>query len=208
MGKSNRKIGIMGGTFDPIHNGHLIIAENATEQFSLDKVYFIPTGLSPHKKDKLITSAEHRCNMISLAIEDNTNFSLSLLEIQSREVNYTHKTLEKLKFAEPNTDFYFILGADSLFSIENWASPEQILKNCTVLVAGREHPDVEKLDTHIFYLCNRYNASIYRLYTPNFDVSSHDIRERVAQHTSIRYMVPLEVESYIAKNNLYISLIS
>lgn len=200
-----KKVGIMGGTFDPIHYGHLIIAENAAEQFSLDHIFFMPTGHSPHKDDHHITPPKLRCDMISLAISDNDKFSLSMLEVESDQVNYTYKTLETLKKKYVDMQFYFILGADSLFMIEKWVHPERIFKACTILAAVREELDKERLENRINQLKERYRASIFPLATPNFDVSSHHIRKRTASSYTIRYMVPREVELYIKEKKLYLT---
>lgn len=199
-----KKIGIMGGTFDPIHYGHLIIAENAAEQFSLDHIFFMPTGHSPHKDDNTILSAEKRCEMISLAIKDNKKFSLSLYEVHSNMVNYTYQTLEAFTKEYRNTELYFILGADSLFNLKSWVHPERILNSCTILAAVRDEIDKDELRNKIEDLAEEYSASIFPLSTPNFDVSSQDIRKRAAALRTIKYMVPGEVERYILINKIYL----
>ena len=114
-----RRIGIMGGTFNPIHYGHLIIAENACEQFDLDQVLFIPTGHTPHKKFSGKEMTYHRCEMVRLAIKDNPHFSISLCEVEQSETCYTYKTLELLQEEYPDADLYFILGADSLDTFDS-----------------------------------------------------------------------------------------
>lgn len=203
MDNPRKRKGIMGGTFDPIHFGHLLIAENAADQFALDEVIFMPTGISPHKKDIFISDAAIRCEMIQRGIQNNPRFSLSLLEVNSNEINFTYKTLEYLKEQEPETDFYFIMGGDSLFYFDTWRCPERILKVSAVLAAIREDWEGDRFDQQIAYLNETLHGRIYRLNTPNFTISSRKIRELAAQNKSIRYMVPDAVLTYIQKNNLY-----
>ncbi|MEG0962543.1 MAG: nicotinate-nucleotide adenylyltransferase [Lachnospiraceae bacterium] len=197
------KIGIMGGTFRPIHNGHLVIAENARAQFELDQVLFIPTGHSPHKQQHDMMDAHHRCAMISLAIRDNFAFALDTQEVDSSQISYTYLTLQHLKEIYPNAVFYFILGADSLFDLEEWKEPGQILSACTILAAYRKHQHQEHFIQQISYLNEKYHSSIYPLQTPSLEVSSHDIRDRISKNQTIRYLVPRQVELYIQEYNLY-----
>lgn len=204
MGASQfKKIGIMGGTFNPIHNGHLMIAENAREQYGLEKVFFIPTGRSPHKLQQQIADVSQRCSMISLAIEDNRAFVLNRIEADAPEISYTYITLEKLKKDYPDTEFYFILGADSLFTLENWRNPKQILADCCILAAYREHQQQEDFFRQIEYLTEKYQSRIYPLQTPSFAVSSMEIRNRVRKGQTIRYLLPAKVEQYIRDYRLY-----
>lgn len=198
------RIGIMGGTFNPIHYGHLMIAENAREQFSLDKVLFIPTGRSPLKHKQQITDAVHRCAMVSLAISDNPWFELDEIEVHSPEISYTFYTIDKLKVNYNSAEFFFILGADSLFDFESWRNPELILKNCCILAAYRKHQKQEEFLRQIAYLNEKYPQRFYPLDTLNLEVSSEEIRQRVYQGKSIRYLVPNTVEDYIKTHKLYI----
>ncbi|MCI9081166.1 MAG: nicotinate-nucleotide adenylyltransferase [Lachnospiraceae bacterium] len=198
-----KRIGIMGGTFNPIHNGHLVIAENAREQYSLDQVMFIPTGHSPLRHKQQITDAVHRCEMVSLAIADNPWFVLNQIEIQSSETSYTFLTIEKLKQNYKNSDLYFILGADSLFDFQTWKNPDLILRNCKILAAYRKHQRQEEFFQYIAYLNKKYPDKFYPLDTPSLEVSSQEIRRRTQERQTIRYLVPKEVEAYIRKNKLY-----
>lgn len=198
-----QRIGIMGGTFNPIHNGHLMIAENAREQFALEKVLFIPTGHSPHKQKQQILEAATRCEMVSLAIKDNPGFVLDETEVRSSGLSYTYLTLQKLKEDYINAKFFFILGADSLFDLEGWKEPAKILENCTVLAAGRVHEKQSEFMEHVEYLKAKYQCEIFPLDTPNLEVASRDIRNRVQTGRTIRYLVPNEVEYYIKKHHLY-----
>lgn len=200
---SIQKIGIMGGTFNPIHNGHLLIADYAREEYNLSQVLFLPTGHSPHKRSQQITPASQRCDMITLAIQDNPFFTLELMEVEEERISYTYITIPKLQEKYANAELYFILGADSLFDIESWKEPGKILASCNVLAAYRE--DARELDflKQISYLNEKYHARISTLHTPCFDVSSRDIRSRVNRNLSIRYLVPKEVANYITKKGLY-----
>lgn len=198
-----KRIGIMGGTFDPIHYGHLLIAENAAEQFLLDEVMFMPTGISPHKKECSLTNSKLRCDMVSLAIRNNPHFSLSLQEINSSDINYTYKTLEGLKKQHPDTEFFFILGGDSLFELDSWKYPDRILKSSAVLAAIRDDWEGERFDRQITYLNKKYEGTILQLHAPNFSVSSKNIRKLISQNKTVRYMLPDDVLFYIQTYKLY-----
>lgn len=199
-----KRIGIMGGTFNPIHNGHLMIAENAREQFSLDRVLFIPTGHSPLKHKQHVTDSVHRCAMVSMAISDNPWFTLDEIEVHSPETSYTFRTVEKLKQNYNSSELFFILGADSLFDFESWRSPELILKNCSILAAYRKHQRQEEFFQQIAYLNGKYPDKFHPLDTPDLEVSSQEIRQRVQEGRTIRYLVPKTVETYIIENKLYV----
>lgn len=200
---AEKRIGIMGGTFNPIHYGHLIIAENACEQFGLDQVIFMPTGHTPHKKFSGDEMARYRCEMVKLAIKDNEKFSLSLMEVQNKEISYTFQTLRNIQKLYPDAKLYFILGADSLFDFEDWKNPEIICQEAVILVAVRANLTEEKVDSQIRHLTEIFHGEIHRLETPNFSVSSKTIRKRLKNGQSIRYMVPDLVEEYIRKQRIY-----
>lgn len=200
---TTQKIGIMGGAFDPIHYGHLMIAENAREQFDLNQVLFIPTGHSPHKQKQYVTEPVHRCRMVTLAIADNPKFALEQIEVESTSTSYTYLTLEKLKERCKAAELFFILGADSLFDFELWKEPEAILKNCRVLAAYRKHKQQERFFQKIDELNQKYPGKFFPLDTPNLEVSSQDIRRRLQYGRTIRYLVPREVEDYIRMYHLY-----
>lgn len=203
MALSKKRLGIFGGTFNPIHFGHLIIAENACSQYDLEKVIFLPTGHAPHKPFMGEDMSVHRCRMLEEAIADNPKFLISYREIQNTSVNYTYKTLESIKQENPKTDLYFILGADSLFDFESWKHPELICRYSTILAAVRDYLNEQKVDKQIQYLCEKFDGRIHRLETPNFNVSSKGLRERIQNGQTIRYMVPKAVEQYITENELY-----
>lgn len=198
------KIGIMGGTFDPIHNGHLMLGEYAYQEFQLDEVWFMPNGNPPHKSNDTIESqTTNRVEMVRRAIAGKEYFSLQLYETKNKEVNYSYKTMEHFKRAYPEYTFYFIIGADSLFSIEKWVHPEILLRDCIVLAAYRDDTGTDEMLSQIQYLNDKYGADIRLLNTPNVDISSSDIRERIKDGLSIRKMVPEAVFDYIEENQLF-----
>ncbi len=204
MKENQRKIGIMGGAFDPIHYGHLLIAENAAAQYGLDQVVFMPTGQSPHKAKRHITDASYRCEMIRQAIADNPKFCLSTLELDLSGTNYTYRTLEHWKEQHPKDKLYFIMGGDSLKDFETWRYPDRILQAAYLLAAIRDDVEGTVFQEQIAYLRERYQTEyIFALNTPNFAVSSHRIRSLTEQGQTIRYMVPEPVREYILAHGLY-----
>lgn len=199
------KIGIMGGTFDPIHNGHIMLAETAYEQFSLDEIWFMPNGKPPHKQwNSIASDVEDRIAMTRLAIEDRPEFKIQLYEAKRKDVSYSYETLRHLTELYPEHSFYFIVGADSLFAIETWMCPEKIFPLCTVLAACRDEIDTtEEMDEQISYLRQKYHADIEILSSPLMPVSSHELREAMASGRSITGYVPKKVEEYILEEGLY-----
>ena len=202
MEKGKKKTGIMGGTFNPIHIGHLLLAENAKDNFDLDEILFIPSGCSYMKKNQVLDKWI-RLEMTRLAIEDNPDFVLSSIEVEREGNSYTCETLIALKELEPETEFYFIVGADSLFTMETWKNPEEIFRSCVVLAAVRDGKGNEDLYTQIAYLKKKYGACIKSISLKEISISSTDIRDRIRQNKSIRYMVPDKVISYIEAHHLY-----
>lgn len=197
------KIGIMGGTFDPIHIGHLLLGEFAYEQFQLDEIWFLPNGTPPHKDTKeMDTSLQHRVEMVKAAISGSLHFRLSLHEADN-QVHYTYKTLLEFHRQYPDSEFYFILGADSLFSIEKWKYFKEIFPSCTILAAMRDDKDVDDMEKQIAYLTETYGASIKLLMAPLLEISSTTIRKRAAAGLTVHYMVPDAVAEYIKEHTLY-----
>lgn len=203
--KSMKKVGILGGTFNPIHIGHLILAETAYETFELDYVLLMPNGNPPHKEIETDHEGEHRMNMLKLAVEDNPHLYPSSFELDRSGVIYTYRTLELLKEEYPDTKYYFILGADSLFDLEKWQKPDVICKNATLLAAVRDELGKESVKQQISLLQKEYAAEIYLMDTPNLSFSSHNIRHRIKNGKTVTYYVPKAVEEYIHENNLYLS---
>ncbi|WP_346708341.1 nicotinate-nucleotide adenylyltransferase [Massilistercora timonensis] len=201
-----RKIGIMGGTFDPVHNGHLMLADTAYRQFDLDQVWFLPNGNPPHKKEENIgTDARHRSRMVALAIQGRDYCRLEEYEVRRREVSCSYQTLEHFRKQYPEDEFYFIIGADSLFAIETWVHPERIFPACVILAACRDdHDTLEEMKVQIEHLKTVYpKARIQLLRSPLIPVSSSEIRRKIRAGLSIAEEVPEEVEAYIKEEELY-----
>ena len=199
-----KRVGIFGGTFDPIHCAHLILAEHSWEQFQLDTILMMPCAVPPHKEDREITPAFHRSRMVQLAIEDNNHFKLSNFEIEREGVTHTADTVRLLKEEHPECEYFFILGADSLFYIDTWYHPDQILGQIPIIAAVRGDADQEDLKKQIVSLKERYPASqIALLDTPHIEISSTMIRENIRQGKTIKYYVPKYVEKYIYQQKLY-----
>ena len=199
-----KRVGIMGGTFNPIHLGHLIIAENAYEELQLDEVLFIPSG-TPYMKDKAeILDPKVRISLVGEAIDDNPHFAMSTMEVDRGGNSYSYETIEALKKANPDTEYYFLVGADSLFVMEEWMHPEKIFNQVTVAVAVRSGYTPEGLDEQICLLEEKYQTQIIKLPCRSVDISSTQIRERVREGKSIRYMVRYKTEQVIRKNKLYL----
>jgi nicotinate-nucleotide adenylyltransferase len=197
------KIGIMGGTFNPIHIAHLILAERAFDVLELDKILIMPSKKPPHKRNENIASDEHRVNMIKLAIEDNPHFEFSGMELEREGLTYTADTLEELTSKHPNNDYYFILGADSLLQIEQWYKPDIILGLSQIVAFGRNHLPEQRLFDQVEHLTNKFKARIHFLSIPNMDISSKMIRDMIYHKNSIRYYVPQPVIQYILDHYLY-----
>lgn len=198
------KIGIMGGTFDPIHIGHLLLGQFAYEDFGLDEIWFLPNGNPPHKQTEDGKKALHnRIEMVRLAIQEKPYFKLCLHEAKETEHSYTYRTMQELNDLYPEHKFYFILGADSLFEIETWKYFREIFPTCTILAAMRDDKNVEAMLKQMSYLKERYGACIELLRAPLLEISSTSIRNRAFRSLSVYYLVPDAVAKYIQDNHLY-----
>ncbi len=198
-----KKVGILGGTFNPVHMAHLIIAEIAREEAGLDDILFIPSGCSYLKDASDILPAKDRIHMTGLAIEDNSHFALSTIEIDRGGNSYTCDTLLELKHRYPDQEYYLIVGADNLFTMEEWKDPEVIFGNAKILAAVRGSKKRADMEEKIAELKEKYHADITLLHVSHVDISSSLIREKIAQGLSIRYMLPEKVREYIIKNHSY-----
>jgi len=198
--ENKKRVGIMGGTFNPIHYGHLRLAQEAQEQVLLDKILFMPSGRSYMKKNVLDT--QKRVEMTALAIKQYSKFELSLIEAQKTGNTYTCDTLQYLTRTNSDTQYYFIIGADSLFQIEQWKSPEQIFQLAILICAIRDDYDFDTIRKKGEALAES-GADIIYLNTPKWDISSTDIRAKVKSRISIRGLVPPEVALYIEQEHLY-----
>lgn len=196
-----KKVGIMGGTFDPIHLGHMLIAENAYETYNLNEVLFVPTGLSHFKTSVL--DAKTRAKMTGIAIEDNPHFAMSTIETDKDTYSYSYETIASLKKNNPDNEYYFIVGADSLLYMDQWKCPEKIFGEVPVLVASRNGSTSEEVKAKITELKEKFGADIRILPIKRLDISSTDIRNKVKEGKSIRYLVHYKVVEYINRHNLY-----
>lgn len=198
-----KKTGIMGGTFDPIHNGHLLLAQAARAELGLDEVRFLPSKNPPHKLDREITPEDKRCQMVKLAIQDIPDFVFSDMEIRRRGRTYTADTLRQLQKEEKHTRFYFIMGADSLLMMESWREPEVILSLAAVVAAVRDTTGIPQLEEKRKELIQKYGGEIFLLSMKKAEISSTAIRREVQMGRSIQEVVPKSVADYIAEEGLY-----
>lgn len=198
------EIGIMGGTFDPIHNGHLLLGRQAYKEYKLDEIWFMPSGTPPHKKDHVVTPAEHRMEMVRLAIRDYPYFVCSDFEVWRQGNTYTAETLRLLHEQYPEHCFYFIAGADSLYQIENWYHPQEVMRQVVLLVAEREYEEAPcSIEEQADYLKRIYRADIRFLHCPEVDISSGELREMAAQGKELGPYVADSVKAYIHAHRLY-----
>lgn len=200
-----QRVGILGGSFDPIHIGHLLIAEYAREQLQLSEVRFIPAAISPLKLDKQPTDAKHRVEMVRLAIGGNVHFRLDERELRRDGPSYTVDTLAELKSEYPDAELVFIMGADALADLQAWREPERICQLAFLAIAlrgGRPAPDLDLL-RRFLPQARVANAEEHILHLPQLEISSTDIRNRIRAGKTIRYQVPTAVEAYIATAKLY-----
>lgn len=201
MGK--RLIGIMGGTFNPIHMGHLLLAEWVKSEVGLEEVWLIPSGISYKKEAQEVASAEDRLRMTELAIKRNRFFKCLDLEVKRGGYTYSYETLEELTRTYPEDAFYFILGADCLFTLETWKYPERIFQCCKLIAAVRDDASLEAMEEKKAELEQRFGGEILLLPFLRMAISSTEIRERVRQGKSVRYMVPDSVLTYMEGKRLY-----
>ncbi|MFC1906488.1 nicotinate-nucleotide adenylyltransferase [Chloroflexota bacterium] len=197
-------IGVMGGTFDPVHNGHMVVAEEARTRLSLAEVIFIPAGQPWLKADRVVSAAEHRAAMVRLAIADKPYFSLSSMEIERPGPTYTADTLAELRGQLGFEDeLYFIIGMDDLAQLMRWKDPDKLVKLCFVVVAprpGYRQPDLESMEKGIPGLSRR----VIFMDRPELDISASEIRQKVARGLSISHLVPESVDRYIREQGLYL----
>lgn len=195
------RLGVMGGTFNPIHLGHLMIAEEARQAFHLDKVLFIPSYITPNKNVNGAT-VQQRLTMVRLAIADNPHFTVSDMEIRRQGNSYTVDTLETLKrMYGPSYILYFISGTDTIHDLHNWNRPERILQICQFV--GCTRPDGSEAIDDVIASFGKLGKHILKLPVPTMEISSTMLRQRIRDGLSVRYMIPKEVIQYIEKNGVY-----
>lgn len=198
-----KRIGIMGGTFDPIHYGHLVTAEAALNSYHLEEVIFVPSGKPPHKKNYPVTEAEDRYLMTILAVATNARFRVSRMEIDRTGYSYTIDTIRGFKelFGQ-NTELYFITGADAILEILTWKNVKNLPELCQFIAATRPGFELEALDKVLKEL-PELKGRLHLLEVPALAISSSDIRKRVSEGRPIKYLLPETVEHYIYKTGLY-----
>jgi len=194
-----RRLGVMGGTFDPIHYGHLVTAEEALVQFTLDAVVFVPTGRPWMKQDRAVSPAEDRYLMTVIATASNPRFQVSRVEIDRDGPTYTVDTLRTLAAQHPDAELYFITGADAMLEILEWKDPEEVLTTARFIAATRPGYDLARFES----MEPARQAHVSRMSIPALAISSTDIRDRVLDGRPIRYLVPEGVKSYVEKAGLY-----
>ena len=194
-----KKIGLLGGTFDPIHNGHLIIAEYLRDELKLSEIWFIPAKIHPLKNNQGITKPEYRLEMLKLAISDNDNFKIIDIEIKRENISYTIDTLKELEkcYQSQNPEFYFFIGMDNVNELHLWKQPEEILNRSKVVAFGRPgfNPDES---------ARRFLLKIKFIHVPLLEISSTYIRKRIKERCSVRYLIPESVEKFIRDKKLYL----
>lgn len=199
-----KKIGLMGGTFNPVHNGHLILAKQAYLQAHLDEVWFLPSKCPPHKEIANRVSGHHRYQMLELAIRGYEYFRLSDLELLRKGMTYTCQTLTYLNSLPSDNQFYFIMGADSLFQMETWREPSIILQNAVILAACRDDYDKNLVSGQIAHLKGKYDhCQIELISYPRIRISSSKIRKCIKEHQDVSEMIPEAVNCYIKEHGLY-----
>ena len=200
-GGAGVRLGIMGGTFDPIHYGHLVTAEAARTAFNLETVLFMPNRLPPHKKDYQVSEAKHRYLMAVLATITNKHFEVSRIELDREGLSYTIDTLRALRaIYGSGAEIHFISGADAILDLLGWKDVDDLLALCYFIAATR--PGYE-LSEQLQQLQEKYPNRVFRVEVPALAISSTDIRQRVRRGKSIKYLLPESVEYYIYKHNLY-----
>lgn len=201
---NERCIGVMGGTFDPIHCGHLVAAEQVIEGFRLDRVIFVPSGFPPHKQGRQVTDAEHRYNMVLLATLDHPRFEASRFEIDRGGLSYTAETILEFRQAlGPDDKIYFITGADAILDVDSWYRVDDLFRACEFIAVTRPGYDLNGLKALEVRLGPEYFGRIHPYSVSGVAISSSEVRARLRQGRSVRYLVPNVVLEYIRKYGLY-----
>lgn len=203
---ADKRLGILGGTFNPIHIGHLVIAETVREQYRLSKILFVPSANPPHKERQKVADASHRHKLVCLAVADNPFFEVSDIELQREGMSYTVETLKALRKAQTEpTDYFFIIGGDSVPELRTWKNIEELARLCTLVVVPRPGWDIERIAAEELGLPEWVTEGLLRhvVSAPLIGISSTEVRERIRRGESIRYLVPRPVEEYILEHQLY-----
>jgi nicotinate-nucleotide adenylyltransferase len=197
------RLGIFGGSFDPVHYGHLILAEQCREQCRLDEVWFVPAASPPHKPGLTLAPEAARVEMLQFALAGNPDFRISRVELDRGGVSYSVQTLQQLHDEDPSRELFFLIGADSLRDFPTWREPERIAELATLVAVNRGFTAPADLDTWLKRLPEPIRTRMQLVEMPPIGISATEIRRRVAEGRSIRYLVPRAVEVYIAEKGLY-----
>ncbi len=197
------KLGIFGGTFDPVHYGHLILAETAREFCQLDEVRFLPAYSPPHKKNENITTGKTRTEMLELATAGYPEFLVDQRELNRQGTSYTVETLSEMKEQFPDAELFFLMGADSLIDLPTWREPQRIASLAKIVAVNRGNSSHENLQEIVNNLSEPVRASVTILNMPQIGISASDLRLRISENRSIRFLTPRPVERYILEQGLY-----
>jgi nicotinate-nucleotide adenylyltransferase len=204
MGK---RIGVLGGSFDPLHYGHLILAEQIRQEADLDLVLLVPAYVNPFKEEVPPAEGKHRMAMLKLAVSDHKFFEISDIELQREGPSYTYDTLAELKATQyPDDELYFIMGTDSFYAVEHWHKAEELIRNFGFLIGMRKGYDEEELKQTIARLQKTYPLRAEYVRIPELEISSTEIKQRIRDGKSVRFMLPDKVIEYIQENELYLDL--
>lgn len=196
-------LGLLGGTFDPVHYGHLLLAEQCREQCALDEVWFLPTGSPPHKRGNGISPGKARAEMLEFAVAGCPEFRVDRMELEREGTTYTVDTLEELHRRDPSRELFFLIGADSLIDLPTWRSPQRIGELATIVAVNRGDRPLPDQAALVATLGESLAERIRFVTMPGIDLSATDIRRRVRAGESIRFMTPRAVEAYIRERGLY-----
>ncbi|MDO5301319.1 MAG: nicotinate-nucleotide adenylyltransferase [Tissierellia bacterium] len=200
------KVGIMGGSFNPIHMGHLMMSEYVRDELGLDEVLFVPTGNPPHKALRDVPD-EERLQMVRLSIDDNPHFTISDIEIRNPHITYSVDTLGLLHEAYPQgTQFYFLLGSDIILDLKKWKKFDELAALTDFVVTlrpGFEKITMEEIETEARLLGEQFGAKVTILHAPRYEISSTDLRSRLREKKSVKYLIPDSVIDYIEEMELY-----
>lgn len=199
-----KRIGVLGGSFDPVHYGHLILAEQIKTEAELDAVVFVPAYVSPFKIWNKQTDGNHRVEMLKLAIDNHPGFEISTIELEENTPSYTYYTLKQLKKSyEEDVDLFFIIGTDAFMHIEEWKHSKELLSNFSFLIGLRKGYDERKLESILDDLKTRYPLKAEYIRIPELEIAASDLRDRIGTGKSVKFLLPDAVIDYIEKQGLY-----
>ena len=198
-----KSLGIIGGTFNPIHYGHIVAAECARDAFKLDRVVFVPAARPPHKVLDEVLDSQRRYEMVQMAVQDNPDFAVSALELKRQGLSYTVETIASYQQEFPGAKIFFIIGVDALLLIKNWKDVERLASLCSFIVVTRPGYQLSHEEENFREIPASVWKKILVVPIPGLYISSSDIRQRVAKGQTIKYLLPPAIEEYILKNDLY-----